>query len=266
MHANEEQVEGLLLIDKPSGPSSHDMVNLVRRLLKTRKVGHGGTLDPLASGLLVMMIGRATKLAPYICVGPKEYVGSMILGITTDTLDIEGKVLSQAGYEGSPGEISAAIASLVGEIKQQPPMFSAAKFKGKPLYRYARQGVDVPRKERMVQLHAAEMTALEAVESGWCCDFRLRCSPGFYVRDFVSRVGDLLGCGATLYRLCRISSGPFKLQEALTIEELERRWGCGDRQLMTISQALSDFKRVVIDESALVPARHRAPGEAGNVF
>jgi tRNA pseudouridine55 synthase len=260
-----EEVKGLLLVDKPTGPTSHDVIKALRCLLENKKVGHTGTLDPLASGLLVALVGTATKLAPFIPGDPKIYEGSMILGKTTDTLDIEGKVLSESNYKRGPEIVISAMESLVGEIEQSPPMFSAVKYQGKPLYHYARKGEDVPRRRRKVHLYNVEMVGFNDALIKPQCDFRLSCSTGFYVRVFISRIGEILGCGATLSRLRRISSGPFRVEQALSLEELSRRFNSGEKQFLSIAQALERFKGVVVGESVEKAARNGAALE-GNMI
>ncbi len=258
MYGERGDTEGLLLLDKPTGPTSHDMVNAIRHLMSIKKAGHTGTLDPLASGLLIIMIGRSTKLAPYIPGDPKVYDGSMILGMITDSMDIEGNIIGEGSYDGGPEKVSSAIKSLVGEIEQMPPMFSAAKHQGKPLYHFARMGKDVPRRNRTVRLYEVEMTAFHETGKKPQCDFRLSCSTGFYVRDFASRVGEMLGCGAVLSRLRRTSSGPFRVEEAFTLEELSSRWDRGERLLLSIATALEGFKGVIVEGGAVKAARNGA--------
>jgi tRNA pseudouridine55 synthase len=215
-----EKANGLLLLDKPVGPTSHDQVDAIRRIFAGAKTGHTGTLDPMASGLLVMLIGRATKLAPFVPGDPKVYVGSIMLGITTNTMDMEGEVQSRGACEHGPEEVNAAISSLVGERKQAPPMFSAAKYHGIPLYRYARKGMDIPRKSRIVHIYEFVMHEYRVVGSCVEVDFRVQCSPGTYIRELAAGLGDVLGCGGALSRLRRMESGPFRVEDGVTIETL----------------------------------------------
>lgn len=253
-----ESADGVLLLDKPSGPTSHDMVDALRRRLGLKKAGHAGTLDPMASGLLVIMVGRGTKLAPFLPGDPKVYEGSMLLGLTTDTLDIEGKVTADNGYRGGEKEVRAALASLVGESEQAPPMYSAVKYRGKALYRYARGGEEVPRKPRKVRVYNAAITAFREMGERAEADFVIACSPGAYVRAFAESVGQALGCGATLSRLRRASSGPFRVEDALELEELVSRWRQGRPPLISPREAVAGMKHAVVREGRVEAARNGA--------
>ena len=261
MHNARGAVEGLLLIDKPTGPTSHDIVAEVRSLLGLKKVGHAGTLDPIASGLLVILLGRATKLAPFLPQDPKIYEGSLVLGITTGTMDIEGEVTGGSPYRDGQTRARDAMASLRGEVEQLPPMFSAVKHKGVPLYRYARRGEDVPRKSRKVTVYEADMTTFREGEQRSEADFIISCSPGTYVRSLVAQVGDVLGCGATLSRLRRLASGPFELKDASSMEELAAGMGEGALPLVGMAEAVSGMKKVTVHEEWLKSARNGAPLE-----
>lgn len=242
---------GLLLVDKPTGPTSHDVVTEVRGLLEADKVGHGGTLDPLASGLLLVLVGRTTKLAPYIPGDPKVYTGSFILGMTTDSLDIQGRVTSKSDLTPGHEEVESALSSLLEVREQIPPMYSAAKHKGKPLYSYARKGVSVAREARPVRVYASRMTRYGTRDQGAEVGFEISCSPGTYVRELISRVGDKLGCGATLSSLRRTSSGPFGVEEALTLEELRIKAERGGLELMEPLRALKGMSVATVREEAI---------------
>ncbi|NJD68693.1 MAG: tRNA pseudouridine(55) synthase TruB [Candidatus Methylomirabilota bacterium] len=213
------ELSGVLNINKPSGMTSHDVVDVVRRLLKMRRVGHTGTLDPRATGVLPLCIGRATRIAQFLTQADKEYLITMRLGITTDTLDADGKVLSTTDHvDVDPARLREVLDSFVGEIQQVPPLFSAKKHHGERLYRLARRGETVERQPIAVRIH--ELTLLE-------CDvpfvrFRVSCSKGTYARTLCDDVGRILGCGAHLYALTRVRSGRFLIDEALTLEQLEQ--------------------------------------------
>jgi tRNA pseudouridine55 synthase len=265
MHSGKGAVEGLLLLDKPTGPTSHDIIVKVRRLLGLKKVGHTGTLDPIASGLLVILLGRATKLAPFVPQDPKIYEGSLILGVTTDSMDIDGKVTGGSTYRNGPTEARAALGSLRGELEQLPPMYSAVKYRGVPLYRYARRGEDVPRKSRKVDVYEVDMTAFRQEGEKAEMDFIVSCSPGTYVRSLVTQVGDLLGCGASLSSLRRLASGPFQLKDALTIEELASRAEEGALPLIGMIEALNDLNKVTVQEEWEKTAKNGAPLEEGMI-
>jgi tRNA pseudouridine55 synthase len=208
---------GFLLVDKPQGWTSHDVVDAARRWFGTQRVGHLGTLDPLATGVLPLAIRAATKLAPYLVEEGKSYVGCIQLGIETDTLDAEGAVLRR--YEGAypeESDVQAALAEFVGEIEQIPPMFSAVKQSGVPLHRLAREGKDVARAPKKVRIDCIELLAYRAP----LIEVRVDCSPGTYVRTLADDLGKRLGCGAHLCNLRRTRSGPFELSEARTLERL----------------------------------------------
>lgn len=247
---------GFLLVDKPKGPTSHDIVALIRGKLLASKVGHGGTLDPMASGLLIIMVGKATKLAPFIPGDPKVYGGRMVLGLATDSMDLQGNVVSRRGFKGDSEQVREALNNLKGEIEQQPPMFSAAKFKGKPLYHYARLGKEIPRRTRTVRVYEVKMTRF--VTEGGLAEscFTLSCSPGTYVRDLVSRVGEALGCGATLSGLRRTASGPFGVEEAVTVDEFVSRSRETGIELMPPLRALGQMPRVVVGEELVKAVRN----------
>lgn len=210
---------GFLVVDKPQGWTSHDAVDAARRWLGTRRVGHLGTLDPLATGVLPLAVREATKLVPFLEAGAKTYVGAFRLGEETDTLDAEGQVVRR--HEGPfPGEaaVHAALARFRGEIDQVPPMFSAVKRGGVPLYRLAREGVEVERLAKRVRVDRLELRAYEPP----LVEIEVECSPGTYVRALAGDVGAELGCGAHLAWLRRTRSGPFESAQAVTAERLER--------------------------------------------
>jgi tRNA pseudouridine55 synthase len=202
--------DGILLIDKPGGITSHDAVDAVRRALRTRKVGHAGTLDPMATGLLVMGVGRATRLLRFLGDFAKEYEGAGILGIETDTLDADGTVVRETPVSVTEDQLLAAMARFIGDIEQRPPAYSAVKVGGQKLYEAARQGVVVEAPPRPVNVERFVLTSFETPRFA----FTVRCSSGTYVRSLVADVGTALGCGAHLVRLRRTTVGPFSVQEA----------------------------------------------------
>lgn len=207
-------MNGLLLINKPSGLTSHDVVSRVRRILQTKEVGHSGTLDPLATGLMVLLIGEATKLSSYVTEGDKSYRVGVKLGITTDTLDITGKVLSEKNISKSAYEIENQALSLHGDFELPIPLFSAKKIEGKKLYEYAREG-----KEVSIPSKKMSFWDVKKVDQN---SFHLHCSKGSFIRSWVSLLGEKLECGATLQSLERTSSHQYQLNEAITLENLEK--------------------------------------------
>lgn len=204
---------GIFLVDKPSGPSSFRMVQQVRRALGIKKVGHAGTLDPFASGLLVICVGRpATRLVPLLMGGNKLYEATLRLGIATTTQDREGEVVAERPVpEFSRQELEACLAAFLGEQLQTPPAYSALKHQGKPLYHYARKGIVVEKEPRRVTIH--QLRLLE--HAGTTLRLLAECSKGTYIRTLAADLGDRLGCGAHLTELRRLQSGPFCVTEAV---------------------------------------------------
>jgi tRNA pseudouridine55 synthase len=212
------ETDGVLLVDKAPGMTSHDVVAITRRQLNTKKVGHCGTLDPLATGMLIIVIGRGTKIQDLLMSEEKEYVGTMKLGEVTSSQDADGEVTGTLPVpELSMDRIEAAFAKFDGDFYQTPPMVSAIKKEGVPLYKLARKGQTVEREPRFVHVYAHEIQALRLPE----IDFRVVCSKGFYVRTYAHDIGADLGCGAHLRSLRRTRSGRFTLDRAVTVEELK---------------------------------------------
>ena len=208
---------GFIVVDKPSGQTSHDVVDAARRWFGTRRVGHLGTLDPQATGVLPLAIRAATKLIPFVEGGTKEYDGTIVLGAETDTLDLEGEVTTRFdGALPSLEEIEKAMVRFRGDLQQVPPMYSAVKKDGVPLHRLARQGQEVEREPKWVVIDRFEPTRYEPPE----LDVSVSCSAGTYVRVLASELGRVLGCGAHLGGLRRTRSGPFRLEAAHDFEAL----------------------------------------------
>lgn len=239
-------LSGLLLIDKPAGLSSFAVVRRVRRALRVRKVGHLGTLDPFATGLLPLCLGEATKLAPYLLAEAKDYRATLKLGEATDTQDLTGRVVSRVEILPSPAEVYAAAAQLVGEISQVPPMYSARHYQGERLYRLARQGKQVERPPRRVTIYRLEVEKVDLPLGE--VTFTVRCSQGTYIRTLAADLGAALGCGAHLSALRRLQVGPFRLEEALTLEELEEAGAEAVLpRLIPLSQCLPGLRQVSVD-------------------
>ena len=203
--------EGLLLVDKPRGMTSHDVVDAVRRALGTRKVGHAGTLDPMATGLLLVGVGRATRLLRFFGDLPKTYEGTARLGVETDTLDADGSVVRSTHVDVSRRDLDGAFAARLGESDQRPPAYSAAKVGGRKLYEAARAGVTLEAPARRIRVDAFEVVALHGSD----VEFVVRCSGGTYVRVLLAEVGGELGCGAHLTRLRRSAIGPYRVEDAV---------------------------------------------------
>jgi len=212
------EIDGVLLVDKAPGMTSHDVVAISRRALDTRKIGHCGTLDPLATGLLILTIGRGTKIQDLLMSEDKEYEGTMKLGLTTSSQDSDGQPLEERPVpELSQDEIEAVFTKYRGDFYQMPPMVSAIKKDGVPLYKLARQGKHVEREPRFVHVYSSAVIGVRLPE----IDFRVVCSKGFYVRTFSHDIGESLGCGAHLASLRRTKSGKFSVDGAVTVEELK---------------------------------------------
>jgi tRNA pseudouridine55 synthase len=212
------EIDGVLLIDKQPDMTSHDVVAVARRRLGTKKIGHCGTLDPMATGLLILVIGRGTKMQDLLMAEEKEYEGTLRLGSSTSTQDSSGEVLeSKPVPDLTPEQIEAAFAQFRGDFYQMPPMVSAIKKDGVPLYKLARQGQVVEREPRLVTIfhHQIKRIALPDV------DFRVVCSKGFYVRTYCHDIGDKLGCGGHMAGLRRTRSGKFTVEGNLTFDELK---------------------------------------------
>lgn len=212
------EIDGVLLVDKAQEMTSHDVVAITRRALDTKKVGHCGTLDPLATGLLIITVGRGTKIQDLIMSEDKEYVGTLKLGEVTDSQDADGEVTETKPVPDlSQQQIEAAFDKFKGDFYQTPPMVSAIKKDGVPLYKLARQGKEVARDPRFVRVYAHAINSINLPE----IDFRVVCSKGFYVRTYAHDIGQELGCGAHLRALRRTKSGRFSVDGAVTVEELK---------------------------------------------
>jgi tRNA pseudouridine55 synthase len=212
------KINGVLLLNKPLGISSNDAIQKVKYILNAEKVGHTGTLDPLATGLLPVCLGEATKFANFLLDGDKEYIATAKLGIITDTGDAEGKVIATNQVKTSLIAIKEALIKFTGVITQIPPMYSALKHKGKALYEYARDGIIIEREARQITVHAIELLEYNDIDN--LVVFKTTVSKGTYIRTLAEDIGNSLGCGASLIALARTKTNKFMLQNSLTIEEL----------------------------------------------
>lgn len=211
------RIDGVLLLDKPHGITSQGAVSRAKRLLGAAKVGHTGTLDPMATGLLPLAFGEATKFAHSLLDADKAYDADVRLGTVTTTGDVEGEVVSTAPVNVTRERLEAVLARFRGEIEQTPPMYSALKHQGKPLYEYARAGQEIERQARTVTIHGLELESFE----GDAARIRVACSKGTYIRVLAADIGEALGCGATLAGLRRTRVGPFDVQSAITLDALD---------------------------------------------
>ena len=250
-----EPADGILNIDKPQGYTSHDVVARVRRLSGQRRVGHAGTLDPMATGVLLVCLGRATRLVEYLAEGSKVYRAAIRFGIVTDTWDAEGHVIAERDWQGlALAEIREALDAFVGQIEQAPPMYSALKHRGQPLYRLARRGVTIERRPRLVEIHRLEVLAGQPPD----LVLQVSCSKGTYVRSLAHELGQRLGPGAHLAALTRIAIGRFCLQDAVALDTLMTQGGDGSwrQYLLPIERGVGDLPGVVLDAEAMQRVAH----------
>jgi tRNA pseudouridine55 synthase len=263
-------MDGVLVIDKPTGPTSFDVVRQVRSLLRIKKVGHTGTLDPMATGVLPLCLGEATKVAGFITEGDKAYEATVRLGAETDTLDAEGQVTARAPVPPlTPALLESALARFRGTFDQVPPMYSAVKVGGKRLYELARAGEEVERAARQVTVYELVLRDFSADR----LQLSVRCSKGFFVRTLAFEVGRALGCGAHLEALRRTASGPFALAQALPLAEVPELLKAGTlaARLVPMADALSELPAVRVSAADAKRVSHGVPvevpagGRAGRV-
>ncbi len=241
-------MDGILNINKPAGVTSFDVVAAIRRLARTKRVGHAGTLDPLASGVLPVCLGRATRVVEYMADARKKYRAEIELGIETDTYDADGTVLKKAGTSAvSLDTIKAALPAFTGTIRQTPPMYSAVKRGGTPLYRLARAGVTVERASRLIEIHRLEI--LDWRNPVLTLD--VTCGKGTYIRSLAHDLGGVLGCGASIKGLVRLEYGPFKIGEAVSMARLaEVQLDSWHEIIHPIDFVLSAMPRADVSEAA----------------
>ncbi|MBI3752761.1 MAG: tRNA pseudouridine(55) synthase TruB [Deltaproteobacteria bacterium] len=240
-------MNGVLIIDKPAGPTSHDVVLMVKKALRAKKVGHIGTLDPLATGVLPLCINDATRLARFLEDGKKEYLATIKLGEETDTYDSEGKVVAKGDTTAIAKEnIVSVINDFKGRIKQIPPMFSAVKMNGAPLYKLARGHVEVERKPRDLEIYSIEVSNITMP----CVTFQVICSKGTYIRSLAFDIGRKLGCGAHLAGLRRIKSGMFSLSDSIKVNALkDLQENMLDQNIMPVERLFADTPAIEVDET-----------------
>lgn len=228
--------EGILLVDKPQGITSHDVVSKLRRVFHIKKIGHAGTLDPMATGLLIMLIGKATKVSQYMMSMDKEYTGTIRLGQITDSQDADGEVIEERPVpELDQASVLGEMKTFIGDQYQTPPMFSAKKVNGQPLYKMARKGMTVEREPRVINISKFEMTRFAPPE----IDFLVACSKGTYVRTIAHDLGERLGCGGHLCELRRTGISKFRVEKSDTIEAIESMSPSAlRRKLIPINQAV----------------------------
>ena len=252
-------VSGVLLLDKPAGITSQTAVSRAKALLRAIKAGHTGTLDPMATGLLPLMFGEATKFSQPLLTADKAYIARIRFGLTTTTGDLEGDVLSRSPVRPDPQAIPGVLARFRGEIEQIPPMFSALKHAGRPLYEYARAGTTVQRDVRRITIHS--LALMET--AGDDIVVEVHCSKGTYIRVLAEDIGRALGCGACLAGLRRTRVGPFKVEEAITLDELHALPDSArPERLQPMDVILSDLPCLVLDDEQSRHIGHGRPIEA----
>lgn len=237
-------MDGIINIYKPAGMTSHDVVNRVRRIAGTKKVGHTGTLDPDAEGVLPVCINRGTKVADLLTFSDKRYTATFKLGLTTDTLDIGGRVLTQNDVNVSAEEIECTVKSFTGTIEQIPPMYSAIKVSGKKLCDLARKGIEVERKARKITIYSIDI--LNISEDEFTID--VSCSKGTYIRTLGHDIGQKLGCGATMTKLIRTQSSVFKSENSVNLEDLTPE---NYKEYMVSPDSLFDYEKMTVEGETL---------------
>lgn len=248
-------MDGVVVIDKPAGMTSAGVVACVKRSLNVKKVGHTGTLDPFATGVLVCCVNQATRLAQFLTFGRKRYQGVMRLGVRTDTQDLTGNVVSETDFSSvTQEEIIGAFAQFTKITEQIPPAFSAVKHLGTPLYKFARKGVFVKKAARPIQIYDLRVVDIQMPDVA----FEVCCSQGTYVRTLCSDIGDTLGCGAHLKSLRRSESGGFSLSDAMSLDSLKARAALGDfaGYLTPMKNLLKDVAEIMADGSLIKKIRN----------
>jgi tRNA pseudouridine55 synthase len=257
-------VSGVLVVDKPVGLTSHDVVQIIRRGTNIHRAGHTGTLDPRASGVLVVLIGPAVRLSEYVSASDKRYQATVHLGSTTDTFDSEGKITSSGSVDNiTENQFEEALKQFIGEIQQVPPPYSAIKVQGRKAYEMAREGEEVELQPRTIQVYSLELLEWNPPEAV----IDVFCSSGTYVRSLANDLGVALGCGAHLVGLRRTKSGRFTLRDAVPLRRLQEAFHAGDwyKFLIPAAEALGDWRMVELDgdQVELIRHGHRIQSDSG---
>lgn len=259
--AQGRNIHGILLLDKPVGMTSNAALQTVKRLYRARKAGHTGNLDPMASGLLPICMGEATKMSAFLLDADKRYQGVCKLGVRTSTADAEGEVVETRAVEGiDEARVREVLARFTGRIEQVPPMHSAIKHKGQPLYKLAHQGLEVERAPRTVEVYELNLIRFEGDE----LEIDVHCSKGTYIRTLAEDIGQALGCGAHLSSLRRTLAGPFRLDDAVTLAEVQHLAEDGDRDaldalLLPMEAALTEWPALDLTENTAYYLRQGQP-------
>lgn len=238
-------MHGIFNVNKPQGKSSHAIVAAIRKFSNIKRIGHGGTLDPMATGVLLICVGQATRISEYLLDHDKKYRARARLGVETDTYDATGAITAQRAVAVSRADIESALRSFLGKISQFPPAYSAIKRDGVPLYKLARKGVAVETESRQVEIFSIELNEVALPE----VEFTVHCSKGTYIRSLAHDLGERLGCGAHLAGLVRLASGKFTLEDSVTLEELGAAFQRGEAEqyLIPFDRALEQFELMSVD-------------------
>ena len=252
-------MNGILLADKPSGWTSNDVVSKLKGVLKERRIGHSGTLDPLATGLLVIFLGRATRAVSFAEGHDKRYTAGLRLGVCTDTQDVTGIILLQRKTDISDQEIDDVLSGFIGESEQIPPMYSAVRVNGKRLYELARKGFEIERKPRKITVYSIERKDQENGD----IILDIKCSKGTYIRTLCSDIGEKLGCGACMSSLRRTEAGDFSVKDAHTLDEIIKEAGCGNISplILGTDSLFSAYEKITVSPSAEIRVRNGIPAD-----
>lgn len=250
-------MNGIFNVDKPAGMTSHDVVAVVRKISGESRVGHAGTLDPMATGVLLICIGQATRVVEYLTDHDKKYHARIRLGVETDTYDATGTVVAEKQVSATKDQVEEALAGLSGRISQQPPAYSAIKQNGVPLYKLARQGIDVETEPREVEIYSILLTAFTPPD----LEIDIHCSKGTYVRSLAHDLGAKLGCGAHLAALTRTASGQFTLENAIGLDRLKDAFAnhFAEQFLNPIDEALLQFEAIVVEPGIVKRIQQGSP-------
>ncbi|MFB3924670.1 MAG: tRNA pseudouridine(55) synthase TruB [Syntrophales bacterium] len=240
-------MNGIVPIHKPSGRTSHDVVEEIRRIPGIKKAGHTGTLDPLATGVLPVCLNEATKLVQFLIQEPKSYRATMLLGVATDTLDIEGEIVERGDVDVRREDVESALKSFSGTLRQKPPRYSAVKFRGKPLYKWTRRGIHVEPAPRIIEIYRIEILDMDLPY----VTFSVDCSAGTYIRSLCRDIGAKLGCPACLSGLVRTRNGPFREDKAVSLEgfDTDEKKAILEKNMISIDEMLPHLSAVVVGES-----------------
>jgi len=256
-------VDGILNIDKPWGKTSFSIVSIVKRLSGERRVGHAGTLDPAATGVLPICLGQATRITEFLVDATKAYRGEIELGVTTDTYDADGRIIHRGDPSGvSREQLESVLASFCGLIRQTPPMYSAVKYQGKPLYELARAGITVKRRSRPAKIHRLELVDWQPP----IATVEVTCGKGTYIRSLAYDLGQALGCGAYLKSLTRLRCGLFDIRDTISVPQLEDafRYGYWQHFIYPIDSVLLHWAAMVVSDDAGQDIRNGRPLALGN--